>query len=68
MVVKRFKLGQVHVLLLLRQIQKMMAMGLAAGQGVGCQHQRRCSINGHGMDSRGFRKLHGLIAHALQVG
>jgi len=35
MVVKRFKLGQVHVLLLLRQIQKMMAMGLSAGQEVG---------------------------------
>jgi hypothetical protein len=35
MVVKRFKLGQVHVLLLLRQIQQMMAMGLAAGQEVG---------------------------------
>jgi serine/threonine protein kinase len=34
-VVKRFKLGQVHVLLLLRQIQKMMAMGLSAGQEVG---------------------------------
>jgi serine/threonine protein kinase len=35
MVVKRFKLGQVHVLLLLRKIQKMMAMGLSAGQEVG---------------------------------
>jgi len=68
MVVKRFKLGQVHVLLLLRQIQKMMAMGLSAGQRSGCQHQRHCSINGHGMDGWGFRKLHGLITHALQVG
>jgi serine/threonine protein kinase len=35
MVVKRFKLGQVHVLLLLRQTQKMMAMGLSASQEVG---------------------------------